>query len=350
MSEQSPNDDAYEIEVAEAPAQKPRPRRAENPAVDETIHSGEISLPRSMIVRSASSPAIPQQPPEHPVTPAPGAAPPAVASPLPAPHRRSLWFVWLALAVSAGAAAVVFGSVKPTVIQPAPPHTIEADTTAQLVGTTLDGAARAALMRVEAIVQTPMLRAGIQTDAKTLGDMASDRDLVFPHAAGETIEVFQTGASGRALALRIPSDAAAVTPPAVGATRIEQRGDGLVVVADAAITSSATNAAAGEVVLVAPIDLSLIQKRPYEQLTGVQLAGFDKPIALGGGASVANGALVIGKVETTTGKTPALEVDGTIAVPPAVRQPKGYVLPVRVGCAGFAFAMLIVFGISLRRR
>ena len=342
---QRPPTDEVEIEVDAPPAPKPRPRRrAENPAVDEAIQSGEINLPRSMIVRSSSQ-AIPQQA----VTPPAASAAPA-AAPRSAKPGRSLWFVWLALALSAGAAAFELGYVKPTVVQPPPPQTIEADTAAQLVGTTLDGDARAAQVRVEAIAQTPMLRAGIQTDAKTLEDMAHDNNLVFPHAAGETIEVFQTTAAGRTSVLRVPSDGPAVTPPPAGSQHIEQRGDQLFVVANATITSSTTNAPAGEVALAAPIDLSAVQKRPYEQLTGVELTGFDKPIAVGGGQAVANGAPVTGKIVTTSVKTPPLAVVGTVAMPPPVTRPKDFVFPTRLGCAGFAFVMLIVFGMSLRRR
>jgi hypothetical protein len=48
--------------------------------------------------------------------------------------------------------------------------------------------------------------------------------------------------------------------------------------------------------------------------------------------------------------TPPLAVVGTVAMPPPVTQPKDFVFPARVGCAGFALAMLIVFGFSLRRR
>ena len=54
---QSPNsDDDYQIEVAVAPKVPPRRPRTPNPAVDEAIQSGEIELPRSLIIRSSANP------------------------------------------------------------------------------------------------------------------------------------------------------------------------------------------------------------------------------------------------------------------------------------------------------
>ena len=54
---QSPNsDDDYQVDIVVAPRVPPRRPRTPNPAVDEAIQSGEIELPRSLIVRSSSNP------------------------------------------------------------------------------------------------------------------------------------------------------------------------------------------------------------------------------------------------------------------------------------------------------
>lgn len=285
-----------------------------------------MQLPEQSVPVAASSPAIPTQ------------------------RGRSLWFLWLALALSAVAAAVELSFVKPMVTQPPAPHTVEADTTAQLVGTTLDGEARGVLVRAEALATTPMLRAAISTDAKTLTDMAADKDVVFPHDANDTIEVLQSTATGRASMLRIPADAPPSTAPPPGVARVEQRGDRLVAIADAPITSSTTNAVAGEVVLTALIDLAPMRARPFTQLTGVTLTGFKTPVLIGGGAAPAAGEPVTAKVITTVAKAPALEVSGVVALPPTITKPQEFVFPAQLGCGVFAFLMLIGFGISLRRR
>ncbi|HEY1550718.1 MAG TPA: hypothetical protein VGG28_22970, partial [Kofleriaceae bacterium] len=95
--------------------------------------------------------------------------------------------VWLVAAVAPVLAAIALRAAHPAPtkavqITSAP----EADALAQLAGTLFDGEARATKARADAIATSSMLRAAIQTDAKTLQNMANDKDLVFPLNPGES--------------------------------------------------------------------------------------------------------------------------------------------------------------------
>jgi hypothetical protein len=279
----------------------------------------------------------------------------AAASRPTAPRRARL--VWLLLAMPAIAGAIALAFVKPAdpaaaAAAPAP-KSVEIDTVAQLVGATLDAEGKAALIRAEAIASSPTLRAAIQTDAGTLADMAKDHDIDLPSGsdAGSdaALQIFQVSPAGRKVLLAMPSGATAVTPPGVGKTRLEERGNRLVVIADAKITTQSDPS--GEVVLTTPIDLSAIQNRTYAEVTGVELTGFGKPIAIGGGAAVANGARVTASV-TTAGSEHSLAVSATIPVAAAaVEAPHAQNLLriVHATCIGLAVVFLIGFVLSLRR-
>jgi hypothetical protein len=345
VTQRIPDEEGYEIEVVTAPPPRPR-RRAENPAVDEAIQSGEIVLPRSTVIRSQSSPAI-EVPPAEPPAPVPVAVPNRRPS-VPTLVRRRARFVWLLLAVIPLAGAIGFAFVKSTPGPVSAPKTVELDAVAQLVGTTLDAEARAALIRAEAIASSPTLRAAIQTDAGTLADMAKDHDIVLPSGPDEALEVFQDSPTGRKSMLRIPTGAPSVPPPGIEKTRLEQRGDRLLVVADAKVTSASSADGDGEIVLTTPIDLSAIQKRSYVEVTGVELTGFGKPITLGGGDAAANGERVTAKV-TTTLDTQSLAVNATVPIPEVEPQSQSLLRIARGACIGLVVIFLIGFALSFRR-
>jgi hypothetical protein len=329
-----PESDEYQIVVEATPPPQRRPRTP-NPAVDDVIASGEIA-PRSLIIRSQSQPVMPafrEDPTEQTQYP----PPPVVAA-----RRRKLSFLWLAAAVVPAIAAVALGAVHPAAQQPV--RTAEAESVAQLLGTTLDGEAQAAKVRVEAIASSSMLRAAIQTDAQTLADMARDNDIAFPHGANEAIEVIQVSANERKTLLKIPSTAPDMATPPAGTAKLERRGDAMFIIVDAPVTGQ-SGAPAGEIALAAPIDLSRIQKRTYEQLTGVTLTGFGPPISLGGGAAVPNGAPITAQIPTTVA-APGLAIAAMVATPPADSS-ASLIKGLRYGCAALALLLLALFGVSL---
>lgn len=333
------------VEATPPPATQRRPRAA-NPAVDDVIQSGEINVPRSLVVRSRSHPSMPVMDDDPEATELTSIPTPPVAAA--APAKRRVQLVWLLAALAPAVAAIALELVKPAKTAPVV-QTAEADSVAQLIGTTFDGEVRGAQVRAEAIASSSMLRAAIQTDANTLADMAKDRDVVFPHKAGESIEVFQLAGTARNSMLRIPPDAPPITPPPPGSARLEERGGTVVIVADASVTSQ-SGAVGGEIALVAPIDLTSIQKRPYEHLTGVTLTGFATPIVLGGGAPAPNGSTVVSQVTMTTAKGPALAVTALVAMPKEDTSTLTLIRRLRLACAGLALAFVLMFGVSLLRR
>ncbi len=336
---QTPNPDEDYSEVVVLPPEPVRKPRAKNPSVDNIIHSGEIPA-RSMVVRSTSQPALAREDPTEPVQQR--RYPPIVVT----RTRRFPPIVWLIAAMAPLIAAVALRYAHPaTTVSPAT-RAAEADSLAQLAATLFDGDARAAQVRADAIASSSMLRAGIQTDAKTLQDMARDKDLVFPIAAGETLEVYQGTGATRASMLRLPADGPSITPPQPGTARLEAHGATLAVVVGALVAAERGNV--GELALVAPIDLASLKAHPMGDLTGVALAGLGAPLALGTPA-VPGGSAISVPITTTVAKGASLSIVATLAA--AAPSGSEHLLDeAGYACAALAALFLIVFGVSLFRR
>jgi hypothetical protein len=283
-----------------APPPKPKRRRAANPEVDEPIHTGEIA-PRSSIVRSQSSPSmeIPKieiADEKTELTAPPIMVPPPVAEP-PRRHVRAVTagvrkrsivpiVVGLGLAVAGIViAVVVVTKSKPAASTTTPAaqddqqqHKLALQAAAQFIGVTLDGDAKAALVRAEAMATSSMLRAGILTDAQTLLDMAKDKDVVFKLGPGDVVEVIQVHSGTRTPLLRLPAGATALSPPPVGKTSIMLRDGVPLVIANAEIADQ--QGTSGEVVLATPVDIDAMKKRVADHAVEATVVGLGEPIVL----------------------------------------------------------------------
>lgn len=339
----SDSDADYEVEVAvERPKRKPR---TPNPSVDEVIHSGEIDASRSRIVRSSISMPLMVDDEATEVFRAP---------PLPPPPRRRLRWVWLAAAVASAIAALLLSRMagSPATASSAssltnPPSTVELQPVAAMTGAALDGDARAARMRVEAIASSPMLRAGIETDAATLADMARDKDLVISVDRGEVLEVFQLRDSVRTLLIRIPSTAATLQSPGPGQTSFEVRDHGLAVVAAAAIPQRESGIS-GEVVISAPVDLDPIRKHAAAIGNHTTLAGLSTPIDLSSGTDT--GVSVSVPIQSDTTRIPMSLVMIVAAPPPVAVKDHGDVRLARDVCLGLAGLLVSIYLTSRLRQ
>lgn len=298
----------------------PRPSwQRRNPA-DDAIESGEIVERRSLVVRSqTASSAWHDESTE------------VTAPPVPQRRRRVLW---LATAIACG----VVAGVLLRLATPGAANTAALETRAEMIGTTLEGEARAAMVRAEAIAASPVLRAGIATDASTLADMAREHDLVFPLQRGEVIEVFQVTGGNRALLLRLPAGARALVPPAAGHTRIAARDHGVVVVAKAAVAQDHAGIA-GEIVLSTPVDLAPVARRISEHASGAVLEGLGEEIVLVEGGATPNVTLPI----TTTSP-----VEGTLSLAASVPLPTAN-RTYAWACMGVALLLLSIFAVSAIR-
>jgi serine/threonine protein kinase len=112
------------------------------------------------------------------------------------------------------------------------------------------GAARA---RVAAIASTPMLRAAVTTDARTLQDMVA-HERIFTLAPGEVLEVLQRRGDRVGSLLRVPAGAAPIAPVETGASRLDRTGEGLRLTVSAALEPLYSDGGVGgQLVLASPI-------------------------------------------------------------------------------------------------
>jgi hypothetical protein len=322
--------DDDDVEISVVPS-----RRATVP--DEPVETGEIVERRSRVVRSSNDP-IPTLVPEEPTE-----RTRSVAQPTPA--RRS-WIGWLVATLVAAVAAVVLTVAVPPQATSTADASLSLQPTAELIATTLDGQARAALVRAEAIASSSMLRAGIQTDAATMADMARDQDVVFPIKPGETLEVFQVRAGVRTSLLRIPADAASVKPPAAGQIEIAQLGPAVTSIVNAGIPER--DGVGGEVVMSVPIDLEPIKRRVDPRARKVTLIGLAAPVALveapGPGVEVAAVPIPV-----TVDHVGTLSLAGVVAVPPPAA-PSSAIRVARYASFALAGLMALVLVVTLVRR
>jgi hypothetical protein len=237
------------------------------------------------------------------------------------------------------------------VSQPAPvspsaqTKSAEAEAVAQLLGTTIDGEAHAAQVRADAIASSTMLRAAIQTDAATVSDMFKDQDVAVTLAKGERMEIFQTHDASSISLFRYPNDGAPIAPAAPGTARLELDGNAVTVVVTTLVAKPG-GGTLGSIALASPIDLSRAQARKYDQLSGVALTGFAKPLPLGGGAAAATGTKITVPVTTTAAKGPALSVTATLAAAQVATNGKGVMYACYV-CAVLATLFLLMYVGSL---
>jgi hypothetical protein len=286
------------------PPRPSKPRRAVNPDVDEVIHTGEIKIaPRSMVIRSSSDIAKIEIHDEDEQTlltgpPRRQTRPSSLPSLPLAPARRSplLWLAILVVPAIAGGAAFFLLSGRGPAASAHTPQTsartvagggggdesaarTALQATAQYLGTTIDGAAKATAMRAESIAMSPTLRSGIMTDAATVQDQARTGDTTYNLKPGEIVEVFATRNGKRTLWLRLPNNATSLPAPEAGKAKLEVRGTELFAIASAPIKEQ-SNAVAGELVLAIPIDLDSAKKRAAEHASRATLTGLGAPVVL----------------------------------------------------------------------
>lgn len=293
--------------------------------------SGEIVERRSLVIRSKTPVAVDDEPTEISVTPFPV----VVETPVLPVAPRSRWRIrWLVAAIACGVAAGVLFVLA----RPAAQTTTALEADAAMIGTMLDAQARAAVVKVQAIAKSPMLRAAIDTDAGTLADMARDNDVVFPVERGEVIEVFQVRGGTRALLLRLPSGAPEL--PAVSATnaRLAVTNHAVAVLANAAVQKDQSDVS-GEVVLSVPVDVAPLTKVVSEHTPAAELQGLDEPIVLRPGNAVPNHMIPIPMRSITTQLSLAAHVPKPIADLTFVWL-----------CAGAALLLLLIFIIASLRR
>ncbi len=332
------HDDEPEVEIVPI---RPPPKRRSN-ALEEPIESGEIDVSRrSLIIRSQSQP-MPVQMPVPEQLPVGTFVPPIQSAPIPQapPAKRSTFIVWLVLALIATAASIVV----PLMLKPAvTPNAPNLEPIAALIGTAIDGEARAAQIRIDAFASSSMLRAAIATDPQTLADMARDKDLTFPVKDGETLEVFQINGDKRNSMLRVPASAQTIDSVAPGKTLVESRLDGIVIVVGAKVTAPHSDIA-GEVALSAALDLTAVKERLAAVVDEGIVMGLSMPVIVVKSTGVKGNVVSI--------PIPTKVTDAKLSLSAIVRppQPASSLTAVRIGGFGLAGLFFLLFLVALLRR
>jgi serine/threonine protein kinase len=258
-------------------------------------------------------------------------------------HRSALWLVGAVLAGGVAAAATVADQMIVRAEDRTATSAIAGDV--ERIAALFDGAARSAHMRADGIATTPMLRAAIETDAATLGDLATS-EMVFTAGKGESLEVFQFSGDRSSSLLRIPRTAASLQPLKGRATQIRSDARTLTLLASAPI-SGYRSGLSGGIVISTPIDLTPIQRVLAEHCAAASLTGLGGELVLvDSGGSVAASPVKL-----------AVPSNGEWAAGPTalVATPKpstglAWTRPTRYMAGGLSALLLIGFIASLVRR
>lgn len=227
-----------------------------------------------------------ERPAEPPPPAEPAPSPASVAAPPAQPRSRSRGLGWViagALLAGIGGGLLYFESRLSAGSDRAIAATLESD--AEKLAALLDSEIRAAHLRAEGIATTPMLRAAVETDAATLKDMFGS-DFLFSPKRGEVLEVWQLRDRQPATSLlRIPDNAAPLTPITGNQTRITSDGTKITIVVSAPVLKQQSGVG-GAVAITVPVDLAPLGKRIAEHVLSATVLGFGPPIPLvGGGAA-----------------------------------------------------------------
>jgi hypothetical protein len=190
-------------------------------------------------------------------------------------RRRAVVFLALAtLMLSIGAAT--FAIAKKVRVETATQESIKAD--AQKLGVVLHAAFNQTQDRAEGFAGTPVLEAGILTDAATVNDIVKT-EIRLKTRPGETLELFQLRGEAVTSLVRVPASAAPVAlSKGSKRVRLENR-NGLAVVVTAEVAPyKASTELSGELAVAAPVDLSTLPLAAHT--VEANLVGAGPPIPL----------------------------------------------------------------------
>lgn len=136
----------------------------------------------------------------------------------------------------------------------------------------------AATQRATALATTPMLRAGIETDASTIHDLVATESL-FAASPGEIIEVFQLQGQRLLSMIRVPASAAPLVASSAARVQLSRAGSSLHVTASAPIALQRTGVG-GSIAVSVTGDLTAIKRRVARDVLEATLVGLEAPIPL----------------------------------------------------------------------
>jgi hypothetical protein len=273
-----------------------------------------------------------------------------VALPSPPPRRASVAWLVAAIVAAAAGAALLVADPKQTSGPDANLALVKAD--ADRLASVIDSATHAAQLRVDGLAQTPMLRAGVETDVATVNDMFKN-EFSLKLDPGETFELLQKRDGELAAMLRVPKTAALAVRADHQPRLHVVKPNGLQVVVSTPI-SSQRGEEAGAVATATTIDLTPVISQLSGHVQSAELRGLETPVVLvapggapaGPAASKKPGAAT----EIPVALPKELAVVATLAVtltpPPAPAPTFGWV---RMGCWALAGILGILYFVNLLR-
>ncbi len=194
----------------------------------------------------------------------------------PRPWYR-VWLLGLSLALGVAAATVAVAAARRSVSNEL---TARADAAAGRIAERVAAQVRTAQQRASGIAATPMLRAAVATDARTVQDMVVQEGLLAPQP-GEIIELVQRRGDRAASLLRLPADAEPTAPVAAGAIRIDAAAGAVVVTASAPVSAVYGDAAVdGALVVSSRLDPAVLAGELPRGLLGASLHGLGRQVPL----------------------------------------------------------------------
>ena len=194
----------------------------------------------------------------------------------PRPWHRA-WLAGLALAVGVFAATVAVGAARRAA---AGELVTRARAAAGRIADRLSAQVRTAQQRAAGIAASPMLRAAVATDARTVQDMVDAERLLAPQT-DEVIELLQWRGDRAASLLRLPTGAEPTAPVAAGGVRIDRARDAVVVTASAPVAAVYRgDGLDGALVVASRVELAALAGELPRGLAAASLRGLDREIEL----------------------------------------------------------------------
>jgi hypothetical protein len=187
-----------------------------------------------------------------------------------------VWLVGAMIAALAGGGALIAGRLLQGGANKQATAALEGD--AEKLASAFDSAARAAHMRADGLAATPILRAGIDTDAATMKDIITS-EFVFTPAKGEVVEIFQIKKGQLTSLVRLPPTAPPLKPLKGGEVRVEVSGNDALLVAAAPVAGNKA-AVAGSLVVSVPVDLTSAKRAVASHSGAAKLVGFGADLPL----------------------------------------------------------------------
>jgi serine/threonine-protein kinase len=238
------------------------------------------------------------------------------------PKRKRAGWLWLAAAVLAGGAGVAMQVVgrggsstsgQQTATNDSATAILQADS--EKLANAIDGEVRAAHLRAEGLASSPVVRAGIETDAATIRDLAQNEHIFTPKE-GESLQIFQVADGKLRPLVQIPDKAQPVAPVEANGTRLETDGTSITIIAGTPVQKQ-DGSVGGALALATRMDLGSFKQTLGQHALAATLVGLDKPVVLAESSQSGGTALMVPVPVDKTLKPWPISLQAMVSAPTA---------------------------------